>query len=358
MKNQLIRGFVRLAQWLLPKHRATNRLLIVATTALGDTLWATPAIQNIRQRHPDAYLAVLTSPIGMQLLKHNPSIDQLHVLEEPLLPRFFSLWKRLYAEKFDTVLLFHASQRLTLPLCSLLGAEKVVGTAGINKGLDSLLTHPLPLLSQHEIIRRLKIAEQIGAKPYVQTLSLFLQPEEKLPPRSKGPWIAIHPGSKDGFKRWPAANFAEVGRKLKEQMKCEILITGNGAEKALMEEVAAQIPGAHLYESNTSLRAFAALLEQMDLLICNDTGPVHLACALNRPVVALYCSTDPHLCGPHLAPNAIAISKRPTCEPCLKRKCGVPFCFLQIGVDEVVAAANRLMTKDVMRISARREELR
>ncbi len=341
MKNRLIFWLVWLAKRLLRVNPKKGRILVVATTALGDTLWATPAIENIRRSFPKAYLGVLTSPIGIEILKHNPSIDRLYLLKEPLLPRFFSLWKTLYRERFDTVLLFHASQRLALPLCASLGASQIVGTQGINKGLDRLLTRPLPNLFQHEITRRLKIIEQIGVSPIVQTLSFHLK--KKLPKREGGPWIAIHPGSKDGFKRLPAQNFIEVGRKLKEEMNCEILITGNRSEIELMEEVALKIPGAHLYDPKSSLHDFGGTLEQMDLLICNDTGPVHLACALDCPVVALYCSTDPRLCGPHLAQKAIAISKKPTCTPCLKRKCRTPFCFLQISSEEVFQAAKSLL---------------
>ncbi len=343
MKNLFLKRAVRLARCFLPRHKNTHLVLVVATTALGDTLWATPAIETLRRSFPHIHLSVLTSPIGLEVLKNNPHIDQLFLLKEPLSRHFFSLWKTLYKQRFDTVLLFHASQRLTLPLCALLGATRLIGTAGINKGLDVLLTDPLPNHAQHEIVRRLQIVERYGASNPIQTLSFFLRPEEHLPPRESGPWIAIHPGSKDPFKRWPAARFAELGRRLKESRSCHILITGNAEEKKLMEEVAAQIPGAQLYETNTSLRSFAALLNQMDLLISNDTGPVHLACALNRPVVALYASTEPALCGPHQAPGALAIARRPTCDPCLKRKCRQPFCFLQIGVDEVLAAAHRLL---------------
>lgn len=275
---------------------------------------------------------MLTSPIGMEVLKHNPHIDQLFLLKKPL-----SLWKTLYRERFDTILLFHASQRFVLPLCALLGADQIIGTAGINKGLDSLLTRALPNHAQHEIVRRLKIAECIGATPSVEKLSFFLQEEELLPPRSPGPWIAIHPGSKDSFKRWPVEKFIDLGRRLKKDFACEVLITGT--EKELMEEIGSQIPGAHIDSPHRSLRSFAALLKQMDLLISNDTGPVHLACALNRAVIAIYVSTDPALCGPHQAERAIAISRRAACDPCLKRKCRQPFCFLQIGVDEVLNQA-------------------
>ncbi len=337
MKNFLLKFFVRIARPLIPLHPKKGRILVVATTALGDTLWATPALASIRRTFPNAYLAVLTSPIGLEILQHNPSIDQLH-LSTPF------IWRALYREQFDTILVFHASQRLVYPLCALLGASRMIGTAGINKGLDCLFTQTLPNLYQHEIARRLQIAEQIGVIPSSERLSFFLQPSEKPEPLPKGPWIAIHPGSKDSFKRWPAELFAQVGRMLKQQIPCEILVTGNASELALMREVAEQIPGAHLCDTKLSLRAFAAKLNQIDLLISNDTGPVHLACALNRPVIAIYSSTDPALCGPYKAEKAIAIYRRKTCTPCLKRQCNRPFCLLQIAPAEVVEKALHLLS--------------
>lgn len=343
MKNIFLKRAVQLAKFFIPKHKKRNQILVVSTTALGDTLWATPAIENIRNHFPHCYLAVLTSPIGMQVLKHNPHIDKLFVLKELFSRHFFSLLKTLYQEQFDTILLFHASQRLILPLCALLGASRIIGTAGINKGLDALLTDPLPNHAQHEIVRRLKIAECIGASPSIETLSFFLQEDEKLPPRSPGPWIAIHPGSKDAFKRWPAEKFIELGCRLKKELVCELLITGTAEERELMEKLGSEIPGAHIEAPNRSLRSFAALLNQMDLLISNDTGPVHLACALNKPVIGIYASTDPALCGPHKAEKATVISRRTSCDPCLKRKCREPFCFLQIGVDEVFNGVKRVL---------------
>lgn len=343
MKNILLKYCVELVRFFVPKHARRNRILVVTTTALGDTLWGTAAIESIRKAFPDCYLGVLTSTIGIQVLKGNPYIDKLFLLKEPLSRYFFSLWKELYEEKFDTVLLFHASQRLTLPLCALLGAKKIVGTAGINKGLDCLLTHPLPNKAQHEIVRRLKIAEAIGAAPTTEKLSIFI--DESSQTRQAGVWVALHPGSKDAFKRWPKNKFIELGRRLKKEMACELLITGTKEERALMEEIASEIPGAHMDLPNRSLREFASLLSQMDLIISNDTGPVHLASALGKPVVAIYASTDPFLCGPHKAEKAVVISRRPTCDPCLKRKCHLPFCFLQIGVDEVFQTAASVLQK-------------
>jgi ADP-heptose:LPS heptosyltransferase len=341
IKNALLKAALALA----PPPRfpqSQRRILCVATTALGDTLWATPAIESLRQSFPDSMIAVLTSPIGMQILKHNPHLDKLFLASEPFFPKFFRLRRELYAEKFDTVLVFHASQRLALPLAAAIGASRIVGTEKMNKGLDSLLTDPLPNIRQHEIIRRLKMVERIGGAIHSENLSLFLQPYERIPKR-EGRWVALHPGSKDGFKRWPKEKFAEVGRALKERLGLEILITGTEEEEQLMRQTAAMIPGAHLAESTLSFRSFAALLEQMDLLISNDTGPFHVACALNTPAIGLYAATDPFLCGPHHA-KAVAIAKTSSCTPCLKRKCRSPFCLLQIGPCEVIEAAVNILS--------------
>jgi ADP-heptose:LPS heptosyltransferase len=219
-----------------------------------------------------------------------------------------------------------------------LGATQIVGTVGINKGFDSLLTHPLPSSRQHEIVRRLKMVEAIGGEIHSETLSFYLALSEKLPKRD-GLWVAIHPGSKDGFKRWPAENFAAVGRALREHLSCEILITGSRDEESVCREVAALIPGAKIAETNLSLRAFAALLDSMDLLLTNDTGPFHLASALGSPAIGIYAATDPALCGPHKAKNSIAIAAPKSCTPCIKRKCRSPFCLLQIGPCEVTEVA-------------------
>lgn len=352
MPKSLKNSFLRKALSLIPvaKHpiNSQKRILVVTTTALGDTLWATPSLQSLRDSFPDAYIAVLTSAIGSQVLKNNPSLNKLYSFEEPLSLRFLSLWKTLYREKFDTVLIFHASQRLIFPLCSLLGARQIIGTAGLNKGLDSLFTRTLPNEHQHEIIRRMKIIESIGAAAASETL-LFV-PEchlSLLPPGKK--WIALHPGSKDSFKRWPTQNFAEVGHRLKEQLGYEILITGTRSEKALMEETAAKIPGAHLADPDLPLHTFASLLQEIDLLISNDTGPVHLACALDLPVVAIYSATDPSLCGPYRAKKAAIIYKPRTCEPCLKRRCRRPFCLLQVRPEEVFQAAVKLLSLHKMK---------
>jgi lipopolysaccharide heptosyltransferase II len=346
-KNSLIRRFIIGRQPPLNDGEQIRRILVVSTTAMGDTLWATPAIENLRLHFPKAYISVLTSPTGLQILKNNPHIDRLILLKEPVLPRLFSLVNKLKRENFDAALILHASQRLILPLCSLSRIPRIIGTVGINKDLDDLLTDPIEARFEHEIERRQQILDRINVPPIVRTLSYYIQPSEQHAARqyigtTGKPLIAIHPGSKEPFRRWPTRCFAATARALQEKFGCEIFLTGSSSEKKLLQKIRESVPQARIV-SSPSIRFLGAFLEQMDLVLSNDTGPFHLACALNRPAVGLYVSTDPRICGPHCAPQAIAISRNPTCEPCLKRRCRDSFCFLQIAPQEVIDVCSKIL---------------
>lgn len=330
MKNAFLKLLCKILP--IPKHKESKRFLLVSTTALGDTLWATPTIFSLRKSFPDSHIAVLTSTIGNEVLKTNPYIDKIYLLKKPLL-----LWRKLYKERFCTILILHTSQRIALPLCSLLGATHIIGTRGINKGLDSLLTITLEPAYEHEILRRLRMVERVGGKIHTEMLQFF--PEEKSCPLPQGKWVAIHPGSKDGFKRWPARNFIKVGKELQAKGYRIFL---SGTEKELIEEIRSQIPDS-IYFQGLDLHAFADKLSQVELLISNDTGPVHLALALGIPLIALYGATDSRLCGPHLAKKAVALQAPPTCFPCIKRRCRTPFCLLQIDPNRVLSVSYQLL---------------
>jgi len=340
-KNQLLLSAVK----LLAKPRSSppipKRILVVSTTAMGDTLWATPSLAALRKSFPSAHIAVLTSPIGWGLLQHNPHINQCLLLKEPLLLHFAPLLFQLKKERFDAALIFHASQRLVLPLCALSSIPRIVGTAKINKGLDPLLTDALESRYEHEIDRRFGLIERLGAQRGEAELSFYLQPQERLDLKSEKPLVAFHPGSKEAFRRWPPSHFAAVGKALEERFGCKIYLTGSPSERPILEEIQRALPSAQIEDRFSSVRHLAAFLERMDLLLSNDTGPFHLACALGRPVVGLYVSTNPHLCGPHHAKSASIVSRSPTCRPCLKRSCRVPFCFLQIGANEVIELCSK-----------------
>lgn len=348
LKNFLIRTF---AKHTSRKKKREKRFLIVTTTGLGDTLWGTPALRALRESFPDAYIGILTTPLGKALLQNNPHPNEIFVLKKPhflfLLPLFFTLQRR----KISQILLFHASQRAIFALLALLRPATFIASKGSNKGLDEILTLALDHPRVHEIERRIKIVEQVGARALDSSLEHFLSPKDlqeadafisscNVP--SHLSLIGLHPGAKDRFKKWPEEHFIEVGNRLTQHLGCQIIVTGSGEEKELVERIASKIDGARPAVGNLSLGALGALIRRFSLMICNDTGPMHIAFAMNTPTVALFVPTDPRLCGPHLARRHHVIAKKKSCSPCLRKKCQDAFCLLQISPDEVYDAAIKL----------------
>lgn len=347
MKNFLIRLILRCVK-RRPQIGAVKSFLVISTTGLGDTLWAIPAIAALRQRHPDARIALLVSPIGEELLRLDRNIDALFVLKAPhalsLLRHFFVLRRR----HIDAVILFHVSQRLPLLLAGLLAPPHIVGTLGCNKGLDCLLTHGIERKAIHEIAQRLALVSLYGAPSIDPTLFVSLGTEDMQKAReilsglSSLPLIALHPGAKDRFKQWPADGWITLGNRLVEALGCQILVTGSAQERPLVDAIASKIVGARGLAGALTTRPFACLIRAMDLFVSNDTGAMHLAFAVHTPTVALFAPTDSALCGAYFVPHQITIQKERTCTPCLRKKCRDPFCLLQISPEEVYDAALKL----------------
>lgn len=357
VKNFFIKGFISLIKKVRTRISAEPKnFLIVSTTGLGDTLWGTPAIRALREKYPHSYIAVLTSAIGKEVLQHNPHLNDIFVFNKSSPISLFHLFFSLRKKKIDTVLIFHTSQRLVLPFCFLL-ARSVIGTKEMNKGLDCILTESTDRKPMHEIARRLEITGRVGAScisPQMElpigekdrlAAEMFLQ-VHKIP--GPIPMVGLHPGSKDKFKQWPLESFIELGLKLKEHLGCQIIVTGNHSESELVETVARRIPGAIRVHGELPLRPLAVLIQQMAVMISNDTGPMHVAFAMQTPTVALFGPTDSKLCGPYYASHVKVLQKNPTCTPCLRKKCMDPFCMRQIGIQEVYDEALKLFHKDCL----------
>lgn len=342
-KNRIIQSIVKLLKPKRNNLREQKRFLILSTTGLGDTLWGTPAIRALRKTFPTSYIGILTSPIGKASLQHNPHLDEVFVVKDPVLYGALQLYPKLKKRQITHVLNFHISQRPILPLAAVLGAVETIGTQGMNKGLDFLLTQSLDHRQMHEIQRRLSIAAQVGAHTLDSSMELFLSEEEEriathflasLNISSHFPLIILHPGAKDRFKQWPVSHFIELAHLLIRNLDCRVIVTGTPSERPLVESIVSHVKGA-TPATELPLLATAALIKRADLMISNDTGPMHIGFAVNTPTIGLFTATDPNRCGPYLVKNALPIVKKATCSPCLRKQCREPFCLLQIGVREV-----------------------
>ncbi len=345
LKNRIILAAVKMIRPSV-SQRGSSRFLIISSTGLGDTLWGTPAIRTLRMAYPHAHITALTSPIGYQVLEHNPHLDQCFSVANPVLPSLPLLYRKLKAQAFTDILLFHTSARPLLPLAAALGASTLIGTSGQHKGLDHLLTHSIPPRFTHEIERRFDLIAPLlpSLSPTQVQMELPLTSADQqmalpLLPTSAPRRIALHPGAKDRFKQWPPELFIRLGQQLAIHPEHQLFITGNREEHPLVQKIASAIPGA-IPVTHLPLRPFAAFLSHMNLFITNDTGPMHVAFTMHTPTVALFTATDPRLCGPYPpSPLTHVIAKRPTCVPCIRKKCAEPFCLMQINPNEVYHAA-------------------
>jgi lipopolysaccharide heptosyltransferase II len=361
LKNSAIKKIIKLSQQLdFPRrniHRdIPYRFLVVSTTGIGDTLWGTPAIRALKETYPDSYLGVLTNQIGSELLQENPNIDEFFIFKRGGrgFVSLLRLLKVLRQRKFEIAFIFHASDRIIWPLVFFSGVCEIIGLNRDNKGLNFILTKTVhSLIRSHIIENRLAIVQQIGAHTEQRTLEIYLTDTERRKVKQflrdrgiKGNSLLIgfHPGAKYVYRRWPAKNFVQLGAALTKKYNCKILVTGSREERSLINDIATQIDGAISIAGDLSIRESAALIQDMDLFITNDTGPMHIAFALETPTIALFSPSDIVQCGPCKAQGKYTIIKKPQiCTPCVYKNCYSPLCMEQITAEEVIAEVESLL---------------
>lgn len=319
------------------------KILILSTTGLGDTLWATPAFKEIKQYYPLAYIGVLTTTFGQEVLINNPYIDAYFTLPKFCSLHTIKLWKNLRKKRFQIVLHFHTSQRFVLPLSSLIGASEVIGLVKNTKGLDALLTRKFSIGNIHEIEKRLTLLQAIDIYSKISSPTYFLFKENPLSLQpffpKKNRWILLHPGAKDTYKCWPFSQFIHLTKKYLADFSCTVFFSLGPEDVSLP---LSQLPKEVIILQNLSLSSLANCMKYMDIIITNDTGPMHLSAALNCPTIGIFAPTDPQT-SRAIADNVCTISAPKTCTPCLKRKCRDPFCLYQISPYKVFAQTKKML---------------
>jgi lipopolysaccharide heptosyltransferase II len=218
----------------------------------------------------------------------------------------------------------------------------------------------------HETSYVLRLAEAAGATPQPgdERPRLIVRPEADAQMRATlsaaratlaipgGPLIALHAGAHNGqAKRWPARHWATLAGRLANELGALVVLTGAPSEAPLAEKIsyAAGAPLLNLC-GKTSLPELKALLAQADLVISGDSGPMHIACAVGAPVIALHGPTDPAISGP-TAPDALVMRHELWCSPCYDAsetaecRFGNPVCMKDLAPSYVFAAARKRLAQ-------------
>lgn len=333
------------------------RILVINVNWVGDVLFSTPFIRAIRQAYPGSYIACLVHPRCVEMLEGNPRINEIIVYDEEGLHRSLfgklRLIMLLKKKRFDTAFLLHRSFTKAL-LAALAGISSRIGYP--TKKRSWLLTKAVEEYSDepHKVEYFLNIARACGIKRGGTSYEFFVNDADRKFARDllaengikdADTLAVICPGGNWDPKRWPKENFAGLADILIEQFSAKVVISGAKKDARLADEIKRlmkHVPAITC--GRTTLRQLGALLERADLVIANDTGPMHIAVAMKTKVIALFGPTSPEITGPYGEGEYRVISKWKECDiPCYDLTCRDNRCMAAISVEEVVAVVEELL---------------
>jgi lipopolysaccharide heptosyltransferase II len=369
-----------------------RRILVRGTNWLGDAVMTTPALLRLREQFPDTHIALLTPEKLRELWQKHPAISEIISFSPD--ENVFAVAKELRAGNFDLALVLPNSPRSAIEVF-LAGIPKRIGyarpwrnlfltqtvpsrteamkmrkrsvaeikalaaaqksSAGISPASKNILTDGTPaLLSRaHQTREYLHLAAALGANPEPLPPQLFVAPDEVEAVRTKfgldnvtNPIFGLNPGAEYGpAKRWPLERFIAAANEIQKRTNCVWILFGGKKDSAVANQIELAIRSPQSAIRNlagqTSLRELMSLLKLCRVLLTNDTGPMHVAAALDVPVVAPFGSTSPELTGPISSDSLrhkILKSDAP-CSPCFLRECPIDFrCMNGISVAHVIEA--------------------
>jgi len=330
-----------------------KKALIVAPSWIGDTIMAQPLFARLHAKHPGFQLDALAPRWVAPVLRRMDEIGD--VIDSPfghgqlsLKPRW-KLARQLAARGYDAVYVLPNSLKSAL-IPFLAGIPQRIGFTGESRyGLINV-RHTLDKLALPLMVERFaQLAEAPGAPlprpifhPKIRsTASDQQQTLAELAIERPARIVAFCPGAEYGpAKRWPAAHFAELAKSLAER-NCTIWLFGSPKDQAVAEEISRLAPGlCRNLCGATSLSQAVDLLALADLVVCNDSGLMHVAAAVGRPLIALYGSSSPGFTPP-LSDQADILSLKLECSPCFKRDCplGHLDCLNRLSPQTVLEAA-------------------
>jgi ADP-heptose:LPS heptosyltransferase len=344
----------------LPKELGADvrRIAVVRALQIGDMLTVTPALQALRHAFPKADITLIGLPWARDLANRLMSVDHFVEFpgfagipeadyERPKTDRFLR-WIR--AARYDLAVQLHGDGTHSNGFVTRLGAHWTLGYEPAGAAPSLHFSAPYPTAPLNEIERPLHLLEMFGIKSHGTHMEFPLRPDDHeelernvhaMGGTLNGPLIGLLPGARSPSRRWPAERFAAVADALRTQTGAQILVLGGPGDERLGDSVVrAMQRRAVNVAGRLSLGASAALINQLDLLITNDTGPSHIARALDTPSVVLFGPGDYSRWRPLDEQTHRSVMVGVACSPCFHRECPIDHrCMRGITVAAVTRAA-------------------
>ncbi|HTZ11644.1 MAG TPA: lipopolysaccharide heptosyltransferase II [Candidatus Margulisiibacteriota bacterium] len=329
-----------------------KRILIFNVNWLGDVIFSTAVIRNVRRNYPDSFIACALPSRCYPALKGNPHLDEVIIYDEKdrhkgLISQLDFI-KILKSKKFDTVFLLHRSFTRAL-LCRLAGIPERVGYYTGKRGF--LLTKkiiPPDREGMHRIDYYLNIIEKSGLKVEDRYPDFFVAEEDmkfvenilkKNAIDKESFLVVINPGGNWLPKRWPKDYWSLLADRLISELSAKVVITGSADDLPLaikikegMKEVPVIVCGIF------NLKQLGALAKRADFFITADTGPLHIANASGaKRIIALFGPTSPAITGPFPFKNISVLKEDTGCRiPCYLVSCPDNRCMKAISPAKVM----------------------
>ena len=312
------------------------RTLVISPNWIGDAVMAQPLLRLLHDRYPERPIDVLAPAWVAPVWRAMREVDT--VLEAPFRHGALQLRERReYAAMLrtrgyvDAYVLPNTLKFALIPW--LAGIPKRVGYKGeMRYGLLNVIHHdnrdtPRPMVSFYAALAN-PPARDVPPPVALPRPALFVS-EERMAEVAlhvglsmKHPLVLFAPGAEFGSaKRWPTTHFAELAKAMRsERNDVQIALLGSAKDKEVCDEIVAMAPGVHNLAGVTKLDEAVALIASASAMVSNDSGLLHIASALNRPIVAIYGPTDP-LHAPPFSDVAKSIFLGIECSPCREREC-------------------------------------
>lgn len=350
------------------------KIAVLRANALGDLVFALPALRALRNAHPDSEIVLLATEWHEELLHDRPGpVDRVVPIppskgvrggedargDPAELEAFFETMRK---ERFDVAVQLHGGGRYSNPFLLRLGASLTVGSRTPDAAeLDRWVPY---FYWQSEIMRYLEVVSLLGARtddpePAFAVIARDLDEACRVVPETGGPLVVLHPGVTDPRRRWPAESFGAVGDRVAER-GCRVVITGTAEESALAERVAGAMRApAENVSGKLSLSGLTGLLARAAVVVSNDTGPLHLGRAVGAATVAIYWCGNLINSGPFTrARHRPLLSWRLDCPVCgvncMTGRCDHRESFVaDVSVEEAAEQALDLLERSLSRPGAR-----
>jgi len=308
------------------------KILIELPTWLGDAVMTTPAISNLSNHYKNLQITLLGSLASTEVFKNHPEVIKIYVIDK----KFSTLYKTIKSlNEFDEFFSFRSSFRSKIIKFLIPSKKKYqFDKRSFNKG--------------HQVEKYNNFINNTLGNNYLPPSALVIHTNASIDVNSDSKVVGINPGASYGSaKRWYPERFAEVAFELSKQY--DIVIFGGPGEKEITSDIEKLLIGKgvtnyHNLSGRTSITELISQISKLDLFITSDSGPMHIAAALQVPTVAIFGPTNDSETSQWMNEKNKIVKMKLDCQPCMKRTCPLKHhnCMNHIQSSDILDAVKNL----------------